>query len=116
VRGPPSYDKPIRGGDRTGRTYRGSRKRLSRVAWRENTPPSVWILLLISLVMMLGALAWVSQEERTHDHHRAVPRGSAAPGNHRMADRSPADADLQLQQRVAEHARLNAAHLKLLPV
>jgi len=51
------------GGGRTRRMYRGSRKRLSRISWRDNTPVSVWILFLILLLMILGAFVWFSQQK-----------------------------------------------------
>jgi hypothetical protein len=50
-------------------------------------------LFLIGLLLMLGTLAWLSQQKGTREHHSLQPRGSVAPGNHRMADRPPADAD-----------------------
>jgi hypothetical protein len=43
--------------------YRGSRKRLSRISWRDNTPVSVWVLFLILLLMIFGAFVWFSQQK-----------------------------------------------------
>jgi hypothetical protein len=51
------------GGGRTKRLNRGSRKRLSRISWRDNTPASVWILFLILLLMLIGVFVWVSQQK-----------------------------------------------------
>jgi hypothetical protein len=51
------------GGGRARRMNRGSRKRLSRISWRDNTPVSVWILFLVLLLMILGAVVWFSQQK-----------------------------------------------------
>jgi hypothetical protein len=51
------------GGGRTRRMNRGSRKRLSRISWRDNTPVSVWILFLVLLLMILGAVVWSTQQK-----------------------------------------------------
>jgi hypothetical protein len=59
----PYAKQPFDGEGRIRRTYRGSRKRLSRISWRDSTPVSVWILFLIILLMILGAFAWVSQQK-----------------------------------------------------
>jgi hypothetical protein len=41
-----------------GKTYRGSRKRLRRIKWRDHTPAGLWIfLMIILLVLFVGFLS-----------------------------------------------------------
>ncbi len=48
-----------RGSRQPGRVYRGSRKRLARLRWHENTPLRVWILVAVVLLMFVGAFLWL---------------------------------------------------------
>jgi hypothetical protein len=48
-----------------GKVYRGSRKRLKRVKWRENTPIEFWVLVALLLVALFVIIPWMIR----HTHH-----------------------------------------------
>jgi hypothetical protein len=48
-----------------GKIYRGSRKRLKRIKWRENTPIEFWVLVALLLVALFVIIPWMIR----HPHH-----------------------------------------------
>jgi type II secretory pathway component PulM len=52
-----------------GKVYRGSRKRLRRLKWREHTPAEFWILVVIVIVMLLVVIPWLINHPPAEHHH-----------------------------------------------
>ena len=87
-----------------GRAYRGSRKRLKRIKFFENTSVEFWLFVVLMLFMLLVVVPWlIKHPPRDHD---------AAHVGHLRATWVP----LQLQESLPQDARLNAADLEFLAV
>ncbi len=59
---------------RPDKVYRGSRKRVRGITWRDHTSVDVWILLVIVLLTLLVGMPWLIGHPPREDHD--------APGNH----------------------------------
>jgi len=49
--------------------YRGSRKRLRRIRWREHTTVEVWIFVVLLLFMLFVGISWLIRHPPA-DHHQ----------------------------------------------
>jgi hypothetical protein len=58
-------------GTRPGKVYRGSRKRIQRIKWRENTSVEFWILVILLLFMLLVAIPWLIKHPIEHHHEQS---------------------------------------------
>jgi type II secretory pathway component PulM len=59
--------------DRPGKNYRGSKKRVDRIKWRDNTPRGFWILIVLTLFLLFAGISWLV----THppdDHYSQTDR------------------------------------------
>jgi hypothetical protein len=52
-----------------GKAYRGSRKRVRRIKWRDNTSVEFWILVVLMLFMMFVGVPWLFKHPPA-DHHQ----------------------------------------------
>jgi len=51
-----------------GKVYRGSRKRLRRIGWRENTSVELWIFVVLVLFMLFVGIPWLIRHPPVHHH------------------------------------------------
>jgi hypothetical protein len=53
-----------------GKLYRGSRKRVRRIKWRENTSVEFWIFVVLIVFMLLVGVPWlIKHPPADHYHH-----------------------------------------------
>jgi hypothetical protein len=48
--------------------YRGSRKRLRRMRWRQNMPVEFWILVAVLLAALFIIVPWIIRHPSAHHH------------------------------------------------
>ena len=51
-----------------GKVYRGSRKRVRRIKWWENSPLEFWIFVVLILFMLFVGVPWLIKHPPT-DYH-----------------------------------------------
>jgi hypothetical protein len=55
-----------------GKVHRGSRKRVQRIKWRENTSVEVWIFIVLILLTLILGIPWlIKHPPDDHHHHLA---------------------------------------------
>jgi hypothetical protein len=52
-----------------GKSYRGSRKRVQRIKWRENTPVELWIVVALILFTLFVGVPWLVKHPPADLHH-----------------------------------------------
>jgi hypothetical protein len=60
----PSHGRPEK-------TYRGSKRRLKRIRWRDNTPLEFWIFVVLMLLMLFVGIPWLLTHPADHHPFRA---------------------------------------------
>jgi hypothetical protein len=50
------------------RVDRGSRKRLRRIRWRDNTPPGVLLLGAVLVIVLVALVVWTLEHPNAHYH------------------------------------------------
>jgi uncharacterized iron-regulated membrane protein len=55
-----------------GKVYRGSRKRVRRIKWRENTTVEFWICILFVLIMLFVGIPWLMRHPPEAHHYHLV--------------------------------------------
>jgi hypothetical protein len=60
---------PFAGGGRAPTPYRGSRRRLRRIAVRGNASVAVWALLVWLLLILFVAIPWAMRHQPEHHEH-----------------------------------------------
>jgi len=58
-----------------GQVYRGSRKRVRRIKWWENTSVELWILVVLMLLMLFVGVPWLVRHPPA-DHHEPMTNDS----------------------------------------
>jgi hypothetical protein len=67
-----SGEGPHAGRPGVGKVYRGSRKRVRRIKWWENTSVELWIFVVLMLFMLFVGIAWmIGHPPADHDHQRS---------------------------------------------
>jgi hypothetical protein len=66
-------------GVRTGKLYRGSRKRVQRIKVRENTSVELWIFVLLMLFLLFVGLPWLTKHPPADHHHLVGERPAVKP-------------------------------------
>jgi len=83
-------DGPHKHRARSGRTYKGSRKRIARLTWHQDVPVAAWIVLVFLLVILLLVVSWLAKQplrsELTAYYPEIAPR-SLYPAGQSVADR-----------------------------
>jgi hypothetical protein len=60
---------PQTSGPRPGKVYRGSRKRVRRIRFRDNWPVELWILVAVILFMLFVVVPWLVQHPPPDHQH-----------------------------------------------
>jgi hypothetical protein len=51
-----------------GKIYRGSRRRLRRIKWHEDTPTEFWIFVVLVIVMLIVLILWLTKHPPPESH------------------------------------------------
>lgn len=54
------------------KVYRGSRKRVRRIKWWENTSVEFWVFVVLILVMLFVGVPWLIKHPPDDHHHHLV--------------------------------------------
>ena len=60
---------PHSSGPGSGKVYRGSRKRLNRIKWQENTSLELWIFVVVVLFILFVAVPWIIEHPPSDQDH-----------------------------------------------
>jgi hypothetical protein len=69
-----SAEGPHLSGHRGSKVYRGSRKRIQRIKWRENTSIQFWLFVVFLLLLLFVGIPWMIKHPIEHHHE---PTGAA---------------------------------------
>jgi uncharacterized iron-regulated membrane protein len=94
-----------------GRVYRGSRKRIRRIKWRDNTSIEFWILVLLMLLLLFVGIPWmIRHPPADHDDHgSAVHPGASSQRELLCAWRLAHDIEIIGASDTPEHRQRSAA-------
>ena len=63
---------PHAGRPGVGKVFRGARKRVRRIKWRDNTSVEFWILVVLMLFILFVGIPWmIRHPPADHDHQRS---------------------------------------------
>ena len=52
-----------------GKIYRGSRRRLRRIKWRDHTPAEFWLFVVFMLLILIVLIPWLIKHPPPAHHH-----------------------------------------------
>jgi hypothetical protein len=59
---------PHLSGGRGSKTYRGSRKRIRQIKWREHTSIEFWVFVVFMLFLLFVGIPWMIKHPIDHHH------------------------------------------------
>jgi hypothetical protein len=64
-----------------GKVYRGSRRRLRRIKWRENMSVELWIFVAFVVFLLIFGIPWLVEHPPRHQH-QPLTHGLETSGEH----------------------------------